>query len=188
MTKNKQAKKDARALSKATGMKYTAARRQTAKTQPTANWEYEPMSLAELLAGSAQGVCDRLLGEDIGAVGSRSTVEMDLPANMTEPTIAEFDIPDSMTSVQVDEEFEGGTQAVSGSAYGTMTVRVAMTHDDAEQAIADGRAVYDMEWSDTHTAVTFKVEVEVKFNAIVNPDYEGVEDVTLDGIEVGDRV
>jgi hypothetical protein len=188
VTKNKQAKKDARALSQATGINYTAARRVTQNSQTVDDWDWEPKSLEELLSGSPQGACDHLLGEEIGAVGSQSTVEMDLPDNMTEPTIAEFEVPDSTMSVQVDDEFEGGTQAVTGTAVGSMSVRVTMTPDDAAQAIASGQVTYEEEWSETEISVSFKVEVEVRFNAIVNPDYEGVEDVTLDAIEVGSRI
>ncbi len=184
MTKNKKPKKDARALSQTAGIKYTAALRVMANAQTVDDWEVEPKSLEELLAGGPQGACSNLIGDQIAAPGSHSIIEMDMPAGMYDPTVQSFDIPDHTIDVQVDEEFDGGTQACSGAATGTMRVHVVMSNEDAEAAIAAGRATYEEQWSDSETAVTIEVEVDVAFGAIVNPGYESVEDVTLDGIEV----
>lgn len=188
MTKDRKAKKAARAFSRVTGVPYTVARRATAEGDEADkfNWDdFEPKSLDKLLAGAPQSLGDHLIGEEIGVRGSGSTIEIEVPDDMRDPTVHAFHIPDTTIVVQVDEEFEGGTLACNGSANGKMTVQVLMSKAEAETAIATGRASMLLaDWDDDDSAVGFDLEVEVNFQAIVNPDYEGVEDVMFDGIVV----
>lgn len=179
MTKNRKAKRAARAYSRAAGVSYTAATRAT---------DFKPKSLSELIAGAPQGVCDRLIGKDIcGASEPRDglVLDLDLPRGSSEPSVHEFRMDDASTTIQVDEEIEGGTLVCNVVTTGTLTVQVLMAKGDAVMASEAGQvSIYDPDFNRHYSAALFDVEVEATFHAILNPEYEGVEDFRLDGMTV----
>lgn len=205
MTIDKQAKQAARAYASKHGISYIHARRLLtarpggpgAPTNPPtgggedADWfdDYEPKSLYELIAGSLQGECDRLIGEPIHATEVRGTdgitVDIDLPSTMTGPSVHQFDIPDGSTDIQVDEEFEGGTVACDVTSRGTLTVEALMAKGDAINAAEAGEAeIFEADFNRHYSSVIFEVEVEVAFEAILSPEYEGIENFRFAGATV----
>ena len=202
MTKNKQAKWAARAYGRMTGVSYTAARRATGGGGggsggpggpgggPTQDaWDdFEPKSLSELIAGAPQAECDRFIGEDIRGTsqpGDGLVLDLDLPRGSSEPSVHAFHMDEATTTIDVDEEFEGGTLACNVMTTGTLTVQVLMAKGDAVMAKEAGQVrIYDADFNRHYSAVLFDVEVEVTFHAILNPEYEGVEDFRLDGMSV----
>lgn len=200
MTKNKKAKLAARAYSQATGVSYVAAQRLTGGGSggpvgpqgpdgDGAEWDdwegFEPMSLPELLAGAPQGACDRLIGDDIGEPGSDQllTLNTDFIRGVSEPTVHQFEMSDLATDIQVQEEYEGGTLACTVVTTGTLIVHALMAKGDAVMAQEAGQVeVVDPDFNRHYAAVTFEVDAEATFMAIVNPEYEGLEDFTLDGM------
>lgn len=92
---------------------------------------------------------------------------------------------EAATTIQVDEEFEGGTLACNVMTTGTLTVQVLMAKGNAVMAKEAGEVrIYDPDFNRHYSAVLFDVDVEATFLAILNPDYEGVEDFTLEGMTV----
>lgn len=198
VTKHKKVKQAARVLSQSAGIPYTAARRALAAggsaggpgggTGPGDDgWDdYEPMSLTELLASSLQEACDRLISEDIRPRGDNTpggiSISFDLPADMSEPSVYEFDVNEKSVIVYVDETFEGGTVACNVTAEATLAVEAIMAKADAYASEAAGLVrISEPEFNNHYAAVHFDFEVEMTFLAIANPEYESVESLVFDG-------
>ncbi len=201
MTRNKQAKQVARAHARATGVSYTAARRVTGAggagtrgpgddLNSDGEWDdFEPQSVKELLKGAPQSECDRLIGETIRPRNNQATsgifVDFDLAQGMSEPFVDGFDVDDASTVVEVIEEYEAGTLACNVTTSGTLTVEALMAKGEAMSAEEAGEVrVYEADFNTHYSSVLFDLEVEVTFHAIVNPEYEGVEDFTFEGATV----
>lgn len=207
MTKDKHSKRAARAYAAEHGIAYVHARRllagagggQVGSTDPPAGGghdygddrfdEFKPKPLSQLIEGAPQGECDRLIGETIHPTHTRGAdgiaVDLTLPSGMTEPTVHQLDIPDACVDVQVDEEFEGGTLACNVTAAGMLTIEGIMSKADAINAAEAGEVqIFEAGFNRHYSSVTFDVEVEVTFEAILNPEYEGVEDFRFAGATV----
>lgn len=207
MTKNKKAKRVARSLGKTAGLSYTAARRATANGGAGAGgsgggaggfdggvdapdegeWDgFEPISLTDLVRSCSQGECDRLIGDCIRPRGDHSSagisVDFDLPDDVLDPSVHQIDMDESTVEVQIEEEFEGGTLACTVTAAGTLTVEGLMLKADAYTSEASELVeIFEADFNEHYSTVIFRVDVEATFLAIVNPDYEGVEDFRFDG-------
>jgi hypothetical protein len=203
VTKQRKSKQVARALSQEAGISYTAARRAVAGGGSTngdggangnggatgggSSWDdYEPMSVTALLGSRLQGACDQLIGAAIcphaDDRSSGISIAFDLPSDMSEPTVHEFEINETSVVVNVDEEFEGGTLGCNVTSEATLTVEALMAKADAYASADVGLVrLFEEDFNDHYASVHFDIEVEMTFLAIANPEYESVEDLTFDG-------
>jgi hypothetical protein len=185
MTRDKKAKKAARAYADATGISYTAARRSALIHEAL----FEPLSIEELLEGAPQGACNGLIGEPIKLLDNPNaigvSVDLDLPEAMSDPSVHQFDVDDTSTIVYVAEEYEGGTLACNVTSTGTLTVETTMSKSDAISAAEAGEVrILEADLNRHYSTVVFDVEVEATFNAIVNPEFQTVESFSFDGVAV----
>jgi hypothetical protein len=198
MTTNKWLKRAARKYAAEHGTSYVQARRLLAEgSQPASPdasdvegnlFEERPMSIHELIEGAPQGTCDELVGEPIHPTHERSdgiALDMRLPSTMTEPTVHQFDIPDVSADIQVDETFDGGTLACNVTASGMLTVEALMAKADAINASEAGEVdILEADFNRHYSSVLFDVDVDVTFEAIINPESESVEDFRFVGAVV----
>lgn len=189
MTKDKKAKKAARALSKSTGVSYTAAKRAISSmgsTGPGGRSGSRARTTEELIGAGIGAVCDRLVGEAVRFRGNQhlpgTWVDIDLPPGLHEPLVHQLDIDKSTVQVHVAEVYEGGTEACNVVAEGMITVEALMAKPDA--IVSANRSlvtVIDADFDHDHSSVVTSVAIEAEFEAIVNPAYESVEDLAFTG-------
>jgi hypothetical protein len=207
MTRDKHEKRAARAYAAEHGIAYVHAKRllagrpggQAGPIDPPPPGElgsddewsdaYQPKSLDELVAGWPASECDRLIGQPLHATHLRGAdgiaLNLELLPRMSEPYIHLFDLQDDSTDIQVDEEFEGGSLACNVTTSGTLTVEALMAKGDAISAAEAGQVrIFEPDFNRHDSSVIFDVEVEVSFEAILNPEYEGVEDFRFVGATV----
>ena len=182
--KNAAAKRAARARSRAENIPYTVARRRAAEEahEPEPPVIARPRHIDDLLHEFVDTWCSQQLGEpvDENLWPDPDTVAV-LGIDIADPTVHELIADRRQTYSTLVEELEGGTVLSMVTATARLTVDGLL--DRGEAAGADGSLVdvLGTDWNDHFSAVVARtaVEVELRFSAVTNPDFENVEDVAF---------
>jgi hypothetical protein len=191
MTRDKKAKKAARALKASENVSYTSARRSTPPPPAPPPDDYDPVppddddpgrstrSVENLVMPYLQHICDNLTDESIDSLGD---VEVAGPVRVSEAAVHQLRVDASTIDSQVVEEFEGGTMLCSVFAEASLIVEGLMGKNDATVS-AENRLVeiLDFHYNRAYAlvAITAPQPVEAEFNATVTPDAESVDDVNF---------
>jgi hypothetical protein len=151
MTRDKKAKKIARALKASEGISYTSARR-AAPPPPPDDYDdlflpdedtpgYSTPSVEKLVKPLLKHICDDFAGESIDSLGD---VEVSGQVTVGEAAVYQLQIDPSTVDAHVIEEFEGGTMLCSVFAEASLTVEGLMRKSDAAAA-AENRLVQILE-------------------------------------------
>lgn len=189
MTRDKKAKKIARALKASEGIRYTSARRATPPPPPDDDYYddlfpdddppgYSTPSVENLVKPLLQHICDDFAGESIDSLGH---VEVSGQVTVGEPAVYQLQVDPTTIDVHLIEEFEGGTVLCSVFAEASLTVEGLMRKSDATAA-AENRLVQILEHPSQDyalVAITAPQAIQVEFDATVTPEAESVDDLNF---------
>lgn len=174
MTRDKKAKKIARALKASGNLSYTSARRSTPSPHPTP-------SVEELVEPILQQTCDEFIDAPIGLLGD---IEVTGPVSVSEATVHRLRVNAITIEAEVVEELEGRTLVCIVSAEASLIVEGLMAKDDASVSAENGLVeILDLYHDPDHAlvAITAPQTVDMEFSATVTPDAESVDDVNFVG-------
>ncbi|WP_276822162.1 PIN domain-containing protein [Mycolicibacterium mageritense] len=139
-------------------------------------WIEGPPELDELLRDRIEAACEDLVGEDIGAASEEPATKFDIEIPMVDnATVAEV-MPDMSTlSVDVQEDFEGGTVIGEATVQAEVRFEGYATKADTYTEAGDW-TVTNFDWNDHYAAVEGEFEAEIDFRfVVVNEDVETLE-------------
>jgi hypothetical protein len=197
MTRDKKAKKIARAWKDVQSTSYTSARRATpppsgGNPPPPIDYDdedltppgdddagYSTPSVEKLVKPLLQRLCDDLADEPINSLQDVQPAEL---AGLSDTAVGELKVDLDTVDANVIERYEGGTMVCSVFAEASLTVEGLMTESAAATAAENGVVEileHHIDRGHALVAITVPQAVQVEFDATVTPDAGSVDDLNF---------